>query len=116
MLAAVKVVRPTLSIEEERAAATSCAALNAYVLNLSGGAAVLASPVLGAGVDISPLERALIVSQLAGKVTVDDCAAEISRACPGELNGRSAYQVAAALCAEHLPIFRAMGLIPSSET
>ena len=116
LLAAVKVVRPTLSIEEERAAATSCAALNAYVLNLSGGAAVLASPVLGAGVDISPLERALIVSQLAGKVTVDDCAAEISRACPGELNGRSAYQVAAALCAEHLPIFRAMGLIPSSET
>jgi len=116
LLAAVKVVRPALSIEEQRAVSQSCAALNAYVLSLPGGAAVLASPVLGAGVDISPLERALIVSQSAGKVTVDDCAAEISRACPGELNGRSAHQVAAALHADHLPIFRAMGLIPTSET
>lgn len=113
LLAAVKVVRPAQSIEEERAAAPRCDALNSYVLSLPGGAAVLASPVLGAGVDISPLERALIVSCKAGKTTIEDCAEEITRSCAGELNGRSAYQVAARLHAEHLPIFRAMGLIPA---
>lgn len=111
LLTAVKVVRPALSIEEERATAKGCAALNAHVLSLPGGAAVLASPVLGAGVDISPLERALIVSCAAGKTTIEDCAAEITRTCGGELNGRSAYRVAASLHADHLPIFRAMGLI-----
>lgn len=113
LLAAVRVVRPAVALEEERATAPKCTALNAYVLSLPGGAAVLASPVLGAGVDVSPLERALVASCLAGKIAVAECADEISRTCAGELRGRSAQQVAAALHADHLPIFRAMGLIPA---
>lgn len=113
LLAAVKVLRPAVSLEAARAAAEKCAALNAYVLGLPGGAAVLASPVLGAGVDVSPLERALIVSCGAGQSTIEDCAAEISRSCPNELGGRSAHQVAAALFADQRPVFSAMGLIPA---
>lgn len=111
LLAAVRVVRPALPAEEAAAAAGACAALNAHVLALSGGGrVVLASPVLGAGVELSPLERALVAT--AGR-SVDACADEIERTCSGELGARSAQQIAAALHADHLPIFQAMGLIPS---
>jgi len=113
LLSAVKIVRPALNAEEARAATPSCLALNAYVLGVPGGAAVLASPVLGAGVEVSPLERALLVSYLAGDTTIEGCAAEIARACPQELRGLTADQVAAMLYADELPLFRAMGLIPA---
>jgi hypothetical protein len=112
LLAAVKIVRPALPIEEQDAVAARCAALNAYILGLSGETrAVLASPVLGAGVEISPLERALLISYAAGKRTVTECAEAIAVSCPGELRGRSAHEVAAQLHADHLPFFGAMRLV-----
>lgn len=113
LLAAVKVVRPALPPEERNAAAPRCAALNAYILSLPGGtSAILASPVLGAGVDVSPLERAMLAAYAAGKRTTAECAEEITRSCPAELRGRSAQDVATSLYADQLPFFRAMGLAP----
>ncbi|MBK6704675.1 MAG: hypothetical protein IPG56_13610 [Caulobacteraceae bacterium] len=111
LLAAVRVVRPAIAPEQRSVAAPRCAALNAYILSLSGGSgAVLASPVLGAGVEVSPLERALLATFTAGRRSVEECAEEIVRVCPGELRGRSAQDVAALLHADQLPFFRAMGL------
>lgn len=111
LLAAVKVVRPALPPEERNAAAPRCVALNAYILSLPGGSsAILASPVLGAGVEVSPLERAMLAAYTTGKRTVAECADEITRACRAELRGRTAQDVAALLFTDHLPFFRAMGL------
>lgn len=111
LLAAVRVVRPAIAPEQRSVAAPRCAALNAYILSLPGGStAVLASPVLGAGVEVPPLERALLAAFTAGRRSVEECAEEIVRVCPSELRGRSPHDVAALLHADHLPFFRAMGL------
>ncbi len=112
LLAAVDIVRPTLSAEEQQIAAPRCAALNAYILGLPGeGGAVLASPVLGAGVRVSPVEKAFIAACADGAHGVDDIAAAL--AASPEARGRDPRQLAASMLEEHLPIYRAMGLIGS---
>jgi hypothetical protein len=109
LLAGVNVLRPALGVDEQKAVRGRCTALNAYILGLpSGESAVLASPVLGAGVQVSPLERAVLAAHASGKRTVADYAEAIERT---GLRGRSAHDVAASIHADALPIFRAMGLI-----
>lgn len=110
LLAAVNIVRPTLSAEEQRAAAPRCAALNAYILSLQNdGGAVLASPVLGAGVRVSPVEKAFIGACAGGAAVAEEIAAAL--AASPEARGRDPRQLAASMLEEHLPIYRAMGLI-----
>ncbi len=110
LLAAVNIVRPTVSPEEQQVTAPRCAALNAYVLSLPGeGGAVLASPVLGAGVRVSPAEKAFIAAYAAGARRVEEIAAALTL----EARGRDPRQLAVSMMEEHLPIFRAMGLIGS---
>ncbi|MGD9981803.1 MAG: methyltransferase regulatory domain-containing protein [Hyphomonadaceae bacterium] len=112
LLAATGVVRATLATERQQAARARCAALNAHLLGLqSGERAVLASPVLGAGVEVSPLEKAFMSEYLAGRHTVDEIAPYVENTCGAELRGRSAQEVAGILVRDHLPVFRAMGLI-----
>jgi len=109
MLAAVNVVRPALSSAEQEIAAPRCAALNAYVLGLSGdNGAVLASPVLGAGVRVTPLEKAFIAAYASGKHTAEAIAPALAG--HSELYGRSAHEVAATMFATSLAHFCAMRL------
>lgn len=111
LLAAVRVLRPTISDAEQATVRARCEKFNAHMLSLpNDGNVILASPVLGAGVDVSRTERALLMSHLAGDHSVESCAALLEASCGDELHGRSPYRVAAALHADQLPILRAMGL------
>ncbi len=110
LLAAVNVVRPVSPAEEQRAAAPRCAALNAYILSLPGeNGALLASPVLGAGVRVTPLEKAFIAAYAAGKQDAVALAEALQNT--QGLRGRNAGDVAAQMLADDLPIYRAMGLV-----
>ncbi len=110
LLAAVNIVRPASPLEEQCVAAPRCAALNAYILALpNDGGAVLASPVLGAGVRVSAAEKAFIGACAGGALRVE----EIAVALGPHVRGQDAHRLAASMLEEQLPIFRAMGLIGS---
>ena len=110
LLAAVNVVRPTLPLEEQKIAAPRCAALNAYILSLPNeSGAVLASPVLGAGVRVTALEKAFIAAYATGRQSIEALAEALQG--NSDLRGRNARDVDAQMHADHLPVFRAMGLI-----
>jgi len=112
LLAAVNVVRPALPAQAQQKTRTQCAALNSYILGTQNAdGAVLASPVLGAGVRVSPLERAFLAAYLRGRQSIAESGPAIELACAAELRGRSGEAVAAAIQHESLPFFRAMGLI-----
>lgn len=110
LLAAVNVLRPSLSAEEQRAVAPRCAALNAYILSQpSENGAVLASPVLGAGVRLLPLEKTFVAAYAAGAHSIDALTAALEG--HRDLRGRSAREAVARMHADHLPFFRAMGIV-----
>ncbi len=110
LLAAVSVVRIALPEDEQRTVASRCAALNDYILRQpSESGAVLASPVLGAGVRVSPLEKAFLAAYAAGNHSIEGLSAALEG--NRDLRGRDAREAAGLMHADHLPFFRAMGLV-----
>jgi SAM-dependent methyltransferase len=111
LLTGANVVRPTLAPDEQEIAAPRCRALNAHILSTPGEkGAVLASPVLGVGVEVSRLEKIFLIEWLAGRRNLADIAAALERACRSDLAGRSGRDVAVLIERDHLPMFKAMGL------
>src|SRR5262249_17475951 len=109
LLAGVKLLRPTLSVDQQETVSPRCAALNRHILRMpSEKGAILASPVLGAGVELSILEKAFLAAYVDGKRSA--ALEALERDCGGELRGRSAAEVVRIIETDHLPIFRAMGL------
>ncbi|MFZ2031170.1 MAG: class I SAM-dependent methyltransferase [Vitreimonas sp.] len=109
-LAAVKVIKPALSEDEQRVVRPRCDALNAQILDLpSDRSAILASPVLGAGIEVSELERAFLSGHRDG-CRSEAALAESIESLPSALRGRSPSDLAGMFLADHLPYFCAMGL------